>query len=142
MTFADFIKWLVAGLAGAVGYLFGGWNAWFITLLIFIGLDYITGMMASAIEALRAKGTPQEGKVGLSSKVGLAGLFKKFKYLGVVIVAHLVDGAVGLNGTLRTVVIGYLIANEGLSILENAARVGVPFPAKLMDVLKQLRDKE
>ena len=130
MSFTDAFKWIGAMLAGIAGYLFGGANVWMTALLVFIAMDYITGVIAAVINK------------ELSSAIGFRGILKKVLYLFVVIIAHVMDNTVGLNGTLETVVIAYMLANEGLSMLENIARSGVPFPEKLVNVLKQLRDKE
>ena len=109
--------------------LFGGLDAVLTALLVFITLDYISGIIAAIIE----------GK--LSSKVGFLGLLKKVAILMIVVVAHTMGQALGI-GEIRSLVIGFYIANEGLSILENAGRIGVPLPKKLMEVLEQLKDKE
>ena len=124
------LKWLGALLSSLAVYLFGPGNAWLIALLAMIGLDYITGVIAAIL------------RKELSSEVGFKGILKKTLFLIVVAVAHIIDGTVGLNGTLETAVIGFLLANEGISILENCGRAGLPIPQKLIDILEQLKKKE
>ena len=120
------IKMLGGAICTALTALFGGLDAVLAALLIFITLDYITGIIAAIVE----------GK--LSSKVGFLGLLKKIVILMIVVVAHTIGQALGIS-EIRSLVIGFYIANEGLSILENAGRIGVPLPKKLMDVLEQLK---
>lgn len=122
------IKFLGAGLTAFFTYIFGGVDTVLVILLAVITLDYITGVMAGIV-------TKQ-----LSSKVGFNGLLKKIAILIIVAVAHLIGSYIGFD--VRTWVIGYYIANEGISILENAGRIGVPFPQKLIDILKQLQSKD
>ncbi len=107
---------------------FGGMDALLWTLLAFIVLDYVTGILAAVITK------------SLSSTVGFYGLLKKAAILAVVAVAHLIGQVVGLQ-EIRSFVIGFYIANEGLSILENAGRLGVPLPEKMIDVLEKLKTK-
>lgn len=123
------IKILGGTICTALTALFGGLDAVLAALLIFITLDYITGIIAAIVE----------GK--LSSKVGFLGLLKKIVILMIVVVAHTIGQALGIS-EIRSLVIGFYIANEGLSILENAGRIGVPLPKKLMDVLEQLKNDE
>lgn len=130
MSVTDVVKWIGATFASLVAYLFGVGSEWLYALLALIVLDYITGVIAAVIEK------------ELSSSAGFRGILKKVLYLVIVAVAHLIDTSVGLGGALETAVIGFLIANEGLSILENCSRAGLPIPQKLMDVLKQLKDSK
>lgn len=97
---------------------------------VFIVMDYITGM----IKAYKLK--------KLSSKIGLSGLIKKFVMLLVVSFTVMLDRLTGANGLIRNLAVMYYIANEGLSILENASVIGVPIPEKLKDALLQLKEKE
>lgn len=99
-------------------------------MLVFIVMDYITGM----IKAYKLK--------KLSSKTGLYGLIKKFVMLLVVSFTVMLDRLTGANGLIRNLAVMYYIANEGLSILENASVIGVPIPEKLKDALLQLKEKE
>lgn len=123
------INWLGACVGSVFAYLFGGWGGLIVALVAMVVIDYITGLIAGAI------------KGQLSSKVGFRGILRKVLFFVVVAVAHIIDGLVGLAGVLETATLGFLIANEALSILENAGEIGVPIPQKLLDALAQLRDK-
>jgi toxin secretion/phage lysis holin len=115
----------------AVGvYLFGGWSAVLDVLLWAIVLDYVTGLIAAAIE----------GK--LSSKVGFVGIAKKILIVLIVTAAHKLDIALNSQNVIMSTACYFYIANEGLSMLENAARAGVPFPSALKNALLQLRKRD
>lgn len=108
-------------------YLLGGMDIALTCLLIAIVLDYVSGI----IKAYETK--------ELSSKIGARGIVKKVAILIVIMLAVLVDRATGESGAIRTLVIYYFVANEGLSIIENLAKAGVPIPKKLRDALKTLK---
>ena len=110
-------------------YLVGGIDIAFKSLVIVVIIDYITGV----ITAIKYK--------KLNSKVGLWGIIKKVLYFMMVALAVIIDRITGSNGTIRNLVIYFLIANDGLSILENSAKIGVPIPKKLIDILEQLKQK-
>lgn len=110
-------------------YLIGGWDIAFQSLCLIIIADYITGI----ISAIKNK--------KLNSKAGLWGIVKKLLYFVMVGLAVVLDRTTGSNGTIRSLVIYFLIANDGLSILENCAKIGVPIPKKLLDILEQLKQK-
>lgn len=110
-------------------YLLGGVDVALQCLLIMIILDYISGI-ASAIY-----------NKNLDSKVGLKGILKKFMYLLIVCVSVIIDKIVGNTGAVRTVVIYFFVANDGLSIIENIGKMGIPLPKKLIDTLNQLKNK-
>lgn len=121
----------IAGTAGAVfGFLFGKVTGIFWALIAFMALDYITGVIIAIINKK------------LSSEVGFKGLAKKFLILIFVSVGHVADTYV-LGGTpvAMSAVILFYLANEGISIIENAASLGLPVPKKLQDILEQIRDK-
>lgn len=100
-------------------------------LIAFMAMDYITGL---AVAWLHKE---------LSSEVGFKGIAKKVFILILVAVGHILDTHVlGGGSVCRSAVIGFYIANEGISILENAGNIGIPLPKKLIDVLKQLKSKE
>ena len=113
-------------LAGA-SYLLGGWDAALQTLVIVMVLDYITGIC----KAIKQK--------KLNSKAGLLGIVKKFGYLVIVALAVVIDHVTGETGVVRTLVIYFFVANDGLSILENWGAIGLPLPKKLFEVLEQLK---
>ena len=119
-----------AGLASICTFLFGAPDIWLLTLLAFIVIDYISGVIAAYIHH------------ELSSQVGFIGILKKTMYFFVVAVAHGVDVATGGGGVLQGIAVGLLISNEGISILENCAECGIPIPEKLIRALEQIRGDE
>ena len=110
-------------------YLLGGFDIAIQSLLIVIVIDYLTGI-ASAIYNKE-----------LSSKIGLKGIIKKFCYLLVVALSVVIDNLTGQSGLIRTLVIYFFVANDGLSIIENMAEMNVKLPQKLIDSLEQIRKK-
>ena len=131
------IKWL-AGIAGAIAGLFGEWTMMLTILVVVMAIDYISGW----IVAWCGRSPKTEGG-GLSSKVGFVGIAKKGFIMLLVLLATLLDRAIG-NETMvfQSSLVFYYIANEGLSILENAALMGVKFPEKLRKALEALREKD
>lgn len=120
----------ILAAAGAVcGFLFGELNGILIALIAISVLDYITGVTAAAVNKK------------LSSSVGFRGVCKKLMLFTIVALANIMDTQVIGGSALRTAVIFVFIANEGLSIIENSAELGVPIPRKLKDVLAQIKDK-
>lgn len=107
-------------------YIFGGIDSAFIILLIIMALDYITGICKAIY------------KKELNSFIGVKGIIKKFGYLLIVALAVLIDKLIGDSG-IRSLVIYFFIANEGISILENWGMMGLPLPKKIYDVLEQLK---
>ena len=122
-------KTISAGVAGITTFVLGEPNVFLQILIVMVIADYASGVIAAIVTDK------------LNSEVGFKGILKKAMYFFVVLVAHCVDTATGADGVLRNVTIGFLIANEGISILENTSRCGVPWPKKLKDVLEQLRDE-
>jgi toxin secretion/phage lysis holin len=122
-------KMLIAFGGAAVSFLFGGWSALLGTLLAFVIIDYITGMIAGALE----------GK--LNSQVGFRGIAKKVAIFFIVAVAHMVDVSLGDNHLFRDAAIFFYIANELLSITENAGKIGIPIPDKLLNAVEVLRGR-
>lgn len=110
-------------------YLLGGIDIAMQCLLIAIVLDYLSGM----VKAFNLK--------QLSSKVGFKGIMKKVGVLLIVMLGVLVDRVTGDTGAIRTLVIYYFVANEGLSIIENLSLAGVPIPKGLKKALKALKEK-
>lgn len=108
-------------------YLVGGVDVALTCLLVAIVLDYISGM----IKAFETK--------QLSSKIGLKGILKKVGVLIVVMLSVLIDRVAGNTGAIRTLVIYYFVANEGLSIVENLAQAGIPIPQSIKKSLKALK---
>jgi len=133
----DKITKAIAAALGAVAGLLGEWDATLTVLVIMMAMDYATGV----IVALCGR-SPKTESGGLNSKIGFIGLAKKGFIMLMVLLAALLDRVIGTDGTMfRTMAVGYYIANEGLSVLENAALLGVPFPEKMRKALEILRDK-
>ena len=110
-------------------YLMGGLDIALYSLIIVIVIDYLTGI-GSAIYNNE-----------LSSKIGLKGIIKKFCYLLIVALSVVIDNLLGQSGLIRSLVIYFFVANDGLSIIENMAKMGVKLPQKLIDALKQIKKK-
>lgn len=124
-------KVLFSAIGGLIGSIFGEVDGFFFALMIFIAIDYITGLMAAAVEKR------------LASNIGFKGIFKKIAILFLVSVGHLIDTEIiKQGGAIRTMVIFFYLSNEGLSILENAVRIGLPILEKLQALLKQFNEKE
>ncbi len=121
----------VAALGTAITYLFGGFDATVVILCCFIVADYVTGVIRAVVEKK------------LSSSVGFKGLARKACIVIVVMLAVMLDRLIGTEGWMfRTLCAYFYIANEGISILENSAAIGVPIPQKLKEVLAQLQNKQ
>ena len=125
-----FVRIIGAGLASIGTFIFGAPDVWMMTLLTFIVIDYISGVIAAYIHK------------ELSSRVGFIGILKKTMYFFVVAVAHCVDVATGAGGVLQGIAVGVLISNEGISILENCAKCGIPIPERLIRALAQIKGEE
>ena len=124
------IQLVFSAVGGWLGYFLGGCDGLLYTLLAFVVLDYITGIMCAVADHK------------LSSAVGFKGIFRKILIFALVGVGHLLDVQVlGAVGVLRTAVIFFYLSNEGVSLIENAAHLGLPIPAKLKAVLEQLHDR-
>lgn len=108
-------------------WLIGGIDVAFLCLIVAISLDYISGI----IKAYSTK--------SLSSRIGFRGLLKKIGVLVLVMLAVVIDRITINNGGIRTLVIYYFVANDGLSVLENLAQAGLPIPKKLKDALKVIK---
>lgn len=125
------IQIAITALGGWLGYFLGGMDGLMIALLIFMVLDYITGVMCAIIDKK------------LSSATGFKGIFKKVLILMLVGVANVIDlHVIGSGSALRGAVIAFYLSNEGLSLLENAAYIGLPVPDKLKSVLEQLHKRD
>jgi toxin secretion/phage lysis holin len=117
----------LAALGGYVGWFLGGYDGFLYTLLAFVIIDYITGLMVAVLEKK------------LSSEVGFRGIFKKVVIFSLVGIGNLVDVNLINNGSaVRTAVIFFYLSNEGISILENIGKIGLPIPERLKTVLGQL----
>lgn len=110
-------------------YLLGGLDIALKSLLIVMIIDYLTGV-ASAIYNKK-----------LSSAIGFKGIIKKFCYLLIVALSVVIDNLTGQSGVIRTLVIYFLVSNDGISIIENMAELNIKLPSKLIEVLEQLKKK-
>jgi len=125
----------LAAIGGAIAGLFGGWDMLLVVLVAMMAVDYVSGVLVAVM------GKSQKTEYGgLSSKVGAYGLAKKGLMMLVVLVAALLDRAIGTQAAVfRDAACWFYIANEGLSLLENLSLAGVPFPEKLKEMLGQRR---
>jgi len=131
MENSGFIKSTLAAGATALHFLFGGWSLPLQILVAVVTIDYITGLGAAFV-----------GK-RLDSRVGSKGIVKKVGFFVLVALAHLLDKGTGMDApVLQTAVIWYLIGNEGISITENLAEIGVPIPKNLLDTLARLKKED
>ena len=127
----NIFKNIMAGICTVLSFLFGDIEGLMVALIALIILDYISGVIAAAVEKR------------LSSEVGAKGIAKKIFMLLIVALANIVDiNVIGDGHVLKTVTVVFYICNECISLIENAGRIGVPVPKKLLDVLEQLRDKD
>lgn len=127
----NIFKNILAGVCTVLSFLFGDMEGLMVALIALIILDYISGVIAAAVEKR------------LSSEVGAKGIAKKIFMLLIVALANIVDiNVIGDGHVLKTVTVVFYICNECISLIENAGRIGVPVPKKLLDVLEQLRDKD
>ena len=130
----DIWSWIqaaIAAIGGTLGWYLGGLYGFLYALIAFVVVDYITGVLRAIVEKK------------LSSRIGAHGIAKKVAIFLVVGIGHLIDTYLlgGTGAPLRTAVIFFYIANEGVSLLENATSIGLPVPAKLKDILAQLHDR-
>lgn len=121
------INFIGGTLLASITYFLGGWDSAIQTLLLVMALDYITGVC----KAIKQK--------KLNSRTGLIGILKKFGYLVIVALSVVIDHLAGDTGAVRTLVIYFFVANDGLSILENWGSIGLPLPKKLFELLEQLK---
>ena len=130
-TVFDRTRTVLTALGGYLGAFAGGTDGMLIALIAFMALDYVTGVMCAAADR------------SLSSQIGFRGICRKVLIWLLVGAANLVDVHVaGTGSALRSAVICFYLSNEGLSLLENAARLGLPIPERLKEALAQLRGKE
>lgn len=126
---------VVGAIGGFIASLFGGWDSALATLIIFMAIDFATGMITAAMG--RSKHT-DSGK--LSSKAGWLGLAKKCSILMLIIVAVRLDILLNTNYVRDAVCIGFC-ANEVLSIIENTSLMGIPYPPALKNAIEILQEK-
>ena len=127
--FITAMQYVFAGIGGFMGWFLGGLDGFLYALIMFVIIDYITGLMAGFIQKK------------LSSEIGFKGICKKVTIFCLVGIGHVLDTRIiGSGSVLRTAVIFFYLSNEGISIIENVAIIGLPVPKKLKDVLAQLHD--
>lgn len=128
--FWNSIQFVFTMVGGWLGYFLGGFDGLLYALIVFMAVDYITGVMCAVSDKK------------LSSAVGFKGIFRKVLILMLVGIANLLDmQVIGTGAVLRTAVIFFYLSNEGVSLLENAAYLGLPIPEKLKEILAQLHDR-
>lgn len=123
------ISIIFASIGAFISILLGGMDNLMIALFLFIIIDYITGVICAIVEKK------------LSSEVGFKGIAKKVFILLLVMIAVMLDKLIG-QPVARNLVILFYIANEGLSIVENLGRLGVPYPQKIKEILEQLKEEK
>ncbi len=128
--FWNVIQMVFAAIGGWLGWFLGGCDGLVIALAAFVAIDYITGVMCAIADKK------------LSSEVGFKGICRKVLIFLLVGVANILDvQVIGTGSVLRTAVIFFYLSNEGVSLLENAAHLGLPVPEKMKDILEQLHDR-
>lgn len=128
--FWNTIQIIFAAIGGWLGYFLGGCDGLLYALIAFVVVDYITGIMCAISDRT------------LSSAVGFKGICRKVLIFTLVGIGNIIDVQVlGTPGVLRTAVIFFYLSNEGVSILENSAHLGLPVPDKLKEVLEQLHER-
>lgn len=128
--FWNTIQFLFTAVGGWLGYFLGGYDGLLYALVVFMVADYLTGVMCAINDQK------------LSSSAGFRGICRKVLILVLVGIANILDvQVIGTGAVLRTAVIFFYLSNEGISLLENAAHLGLPIPEKLKLVLEQIHDK-
>lgn len=126
----NWIQVVITAIGGFFGWFLGGTDGFLYALLVFVVIDYLTGVLCAIADRT------------LSSEVGFIGIGRKVLIFVLVGVANILDVYVISDGcVLRTVIVFFYLSNEGISLLENSAHLGLPIPAKLKDVLEQLHDR-
>src|SRR5574344_3168053 len=130
-TIWNWLRGAFAAIGAGLGYFLGGGDGFLYALIAFVAIDYVTGVMCAIVDRK------------LYSSVGFKGIFRKVLIFVTVGIGHTLDTQIlgGGSDTLRTAVIFFYCANEGLSLIENAGHLGLPIPAKLKSVLAQLHNR-
>ena len=128
--FWNTIQLIFAAVGGWLGYFLGGCDGLLYALIAFVVIDYITGVMCAISDKT------------LSSEVGFRGICRKVLIFLLVGIGNIIDvQVIGSGSVMRTAVIFFYLSNEGISLIENAAHLGLPVPDKLKAVLEQLHDR-
>jgi len=122
------LKWGCGLIACGLSFLLGASDTLLSILIALLVLDYLTGVISAYVSGKQ-----------LSSRVGMEGIAKKVMYLALVVLANLMDKVLNTPGSLRALVLGFLIANESLSVLENCSNCGIPIPLKLKETLEKFK---
>ena len=126
----NWIQVVITAIDGFFGWFLGGADGFLYALLVFVVIDYLTGVLCAIADKT------------LSSEVGFIGISRKVLIFVLVGVANILDVyVIGDGSVLRTAIVFFYLSNEGISLLENSAHLGLPIPEKLKDVLKQLHNK-
>ena len=124
------IQLIFTAIGGYIGWFLGGFDGLIYSLVAFVVIDYITGLMVAVLEKK------------VSSSIGFKGIFKKVLIFTFVGIGHIVDFHIIKNGSaVRTAVIFFYLSNEGLSIIENSVKVGLPIPEKLKQVFLSMKEE-
>lgn len=127
----NFFQFICTTIGGYLGWLLEGVDGFMYALITFVLIDYITGLMVAILERK------------LSSDIGFKGIFKKVLIFVMVGIGNIIDIYLIKNGSaIRTAVIFFYVSNEGISILENSAKIGLPIPKKLKEILEQLDEED
>ena len=128
--FWNLIQFVFTAVGGWLGYFLGGCDGLLIALVVFVAVDYLTGVMCAVSDKK------------LSSEVGFKGICRKVLIFLLVGIANILDmQVIGTGSVLRTAVIFFYLSNEGVSLLENAVHLGLPVPEKMKEILAQLHDR-
>ena len=128
--FWNVIQLILSAIGGWIGYFVGGCDGLIYALIVFVVIDYLTGVMCAIADKT------------LSSEIGFKGICRKVLIFLLVGIANILDvNVIGTGSALRTAIIFFYISNEGISLLENAAHLGLPVPEKIKTVLEQLHDR-
>lgn len=127
----NYLQLIFTAFGGYLGLFLGGVDGFMYALITFIVIDYVTGLMVAVLERK------------LSSEIGFRGIFKKVLIFTFVGIGNIIDVYLIKNGSaIRTAVIFFYVSNEGISIIENSAKIGLPIPQELRDILKQLNKED
>lgn len=127
----NYIKTTIALAGGVLGWLFGGFDSLIYALVAFVSLDYVTGVLLAIVNKK------------VSSEIGFKGICRKVLIFILVALGNIIDRYVLCTGsTLRTMLIMFYLSNEGISIIENTGKIGLPIPEKLKNAIQQLKKKD
>lgn len=137
LSIKNAISLILAGAGTVIASFIGGWDAAVQSLVVFMGIDFVTGMLVALV--FHKSGKSSSGSA--ESKACFKGIVRKVFMLVCVGIGVMLDRLLGLNLVCRTAIVLFFIGNEGLSVLENLGKMGLPFPSVLKNALESLRDK-